>query len=149
MGRMEAELNYYRAMLCAATSTNNTRNPNFFVISYPSSDHRPAADGNSLAAGKGEMGGYNTMSFYAAHDKCAIPFLATPLLADRYQRAGSYHSSSTDTYLPAIESPLESFSTRSEPRISPQGQTPDTSSRASYLQFNIEEPVAVTEDGLY
>jgi hypothetical protein len=149
MHRMEAELNYCRGMLCAATSTSNTRNPNFFVTSYPSSDYRPAADGNRFAAGEGEMGGYNTMSFNAAHDKSVIPSLATPLLADEYQRAGSYDSSSTGTYSPAIESPLESFSTPSEPRISPQGQTLDSSSRASYLQFNIEEPVAVTEDGLY
>jgi hypothetical protein len=111
---MEAELSYYCGMLFTATSANNTRNPNS-VTSYPSSDYRPAAGGNRFpAAGEGEMGGYNTVSDYAAHYKPVIASLATPLLADKYQRAGSYDSSSTGTYSPAVESPLQSFLTPSE-----------------------------------
>jgi hypothetical protein len=116
-------------------------------------DYRPAAGGNrfaaAAAAAEGEMGGYSAVSYYTTHYKPAIASLATPVLADEYQRAGSYDSSSTGTYSPAVESPLQSFSTPSELSMSPEGQTLDSSSRASYLQFNIEEPVAVTKDGLY
>jgi hypothetical protein len=149
---MEAELSY---MLCAATSTNNTRNPNSFVTSYPSCDYRPAAGGNrfataaaAAAAGEGEIRGYNAVSDYAAHYNLVIASLATPVLADGYQRAGSYDSSSTGTFSLAVESSLQSFSTLSKPRMSPQGQT-HSSSQASCLQFNIKELVAINENGLY
>jgi hypothetical protein len=149
MHKVEAELSYYRGMLFTVTSANNIRNPNSFLTSYPRSDYRPAAGGNRFAAGEGEMGGYDTVSCYGTHYKSAIASLATPVLADEYHRAGSYESSSTNTYSPAMESPLESFSTLGEPSMAPQGQTLDSSSRASYLQFNTEELIAVAEDGLY
>jgi hypothetical protein len=144
---MEADLSYYRGMLFAATSANSTRNPNSFVTSYPSSGYRPAAGVNrfAAAAGEGEMRGYNAVSYCAPHYKPVIASLETPVLADEYQRAGSYDSSSTGTYSSAVESPLQSFSTPSEPRMSAQGETLDSSSLASYLQPNTEEPVVVTE----
>jgi hypothetical protein len=108
--RMEADLSYYRGMLFAATSANNTQNPNSFVTSYPGSDYRPAAGGYMFAAapaGGGEMEDYNAVSSYAAHYKPAIASLAAPVLAVEYQRAGSYDSSSTGTYSPTVESLLQ------------------------------------------
>jgi hypothetical protein len=124
MHRMEAELRYYRGIVCGATSANNTGNPSSFITSYPSSDYRPAAGDDWLAAAAargGEVGGYNAVSYYAAHYKPVIASLATTVLADEYERARSYDNSSTGTYSPAVESPLQSFSTASEPRMSPQG----------------------------
>jgi hypothetical protein len=156
MHRMEAELGaelgYYRGLLFAATSA---RNPNSFVTSYPDSDYRPAAGGGNRVAAPGDgggevqMGGYNSVSSYATHYKPVIASLVAPVLADEYQQAGSYDSSSTSSYSPAVESSLRSFSTPSEPRTLPQDQTLDNSSPASYLQFNTEEPVAVTKEHLY
>jgi hypothetical protein len=150
MHSMEAELSYSRGMLFAAISAHNTRGPNSSVTSYPSSDYRPDACGDRFAAaGNGQVGVYNAISHYAAPYKPVIASLETAVLADEYQRAGSYESSSTDTYLPAVESPPQSFSTPSELGMSPQGRTLDGSLRASCLQFNTEEPVTVTEDCLH
>jgi hypothetical protein len=146
MYRMEGELGYYRDLLSAATSA---RNPNSFITSYTGSDYRRAAAGGDRPAAPGEegqMGGYNTVSSYTSHYKPAIVTLAAPALADDYQQAGSYDSSSTGTYFQAAESSLRSFSTPSGPRKLQRDWNLDSSSPASYLQFNTAEPVKVAEE---
>lgn len=139
MSKMEGELLYYRGLLSGATSTQR----NGFVTSYPSSE--------SAALGpytRGEMQAYTATAggavySYAGAPPASIPSLMAPALAGDYQRADSYDSSSSSSYSPAGESPLE----YSRPPIGGDARSaPGDSSMWAYLQFNTAEPL---EDGAY
>jgi hypothetical protein len=136
MNKMEGELLYYRGLLSGATSSQR----NNFITSYPSSE------GAGLGQyTQGEMQAYTNSArsaySYASATSASIPSLMAPALASDYQRADSYDSSSSSSYSPAGEPPLE----YSRPPMGGDARSGDSSMWA-YLQFNTAEPL---DDGAY
>jgi hypothetical protein len=113
MNKMEGELLYYRGLLSGAADQRNS-----FITSYPGGEYKSGS------------------SQYAP----AIPSLVAPTLASVYQRAGSYDCSSTGSYSPAGDAPLEYSRPAGDPRSSPPESNVD-SSKVAYLVFNTAEPV--------
>lgn len=133
MSKMEGELLYYRGLLYGAANQRS----NGFVTSYPGADRSQFA----AQAQGGDVASYGTVPAYSYAP--SIPSLMAPALAaSDYQRADSYDSSSSGSYSPAGEPPLE-YSRSGDARTS--GDRVD-SSMWSYLQFNTSEPV---DDSLY
>lgn len=128
MNKMEGELLYYRGLLYGATNQRNG-----FVTSYPN-DYRPNGSQFGTAA---DMSGYGTVPAYSYPP--TIPSLVAPAVANEYQRAGSYDSSSTGSYSPAQDSQLEYSRSVGDPRSSPPDRNVDSAMWA-YLQFNTSEP---------
>ena len=129
MNKMEGELLYYRGLLYGTTSQRND-----FVTSYPN-EYRPSGNQFATAA---DMPAYSYPP--------SIPSLVAPAIANEYQRAGSHDSSSTGSYSPVQDSPVEYSTSVGDPRQSPPDRPLDSSMWA-YLQFNTSDPAG--EDILY
>jgi hypothetical protein len=129
MNKMEGELLYYRGLLSGAANQRNS-----LITSYPGAEYRSSS---SQYATSGDVAVYGTVPTYSYAP--AIPSLVAPALASEYQRAGSYDSSSTGSYSPAGEGPLEYSRPAGDARSSPPQRNVDSAMWA-YLQFNTSEP---------
>jgi hypothetical protein len=135
MKKMEGELLYYQVQLHGATNQRNT-----FITSYPSGEYRLC--GNQFGTG-GDIAAYSTVPTDSY--KPSIPSLVAPALANEYQSAGSYDSSSTGFYS-AGDAPLGySMSTGDQRPSSPERSAEDPV--WTCLQFSTSE--LAVDDGSY
>jgi hypothetical protein len=129
MNKMEGELLYYRGLHLGAAYQRNS------VTSYSSGEYRPGETGGDIVA-------YSTVPAYSYVP--SMPSLVTPALAIEYQRAGSYDSSSTGSFSPAGDTPLEKSRLIADQRSLRSERSADSPMWA-YLQFSTYEPAV--DDG--